>query len=199
MSWQPYYLKNYKNKNFISSLNQISYIFFIILIVFSTGLSLFWPLLIQININNFYLIGPSFWAGGVVIPWVAFGYFFYGLFILQTPSIYLKNKQGWSPVFWFIAASSNIIMNILLIPSLGFVGAGISSLCSYLLIYIIIVYKNQKWLENNFIDFFLICLMVGSACILFSHSLFGSFISYSLFAVYCFVCFVKIKQLKLFL
>lgn len=199
LSWQPYYLKNHKNKNFISSLNQISYVFFIILIVFSTGLSLFWPLLIQININNFYLIGPSFWVGGAVIPWVAFGYFFYGLFILQTPSIYLKNKQGWSPVFWFIAASSNIIINILLIPSLGFIGAGISSLCSYLLIYIIIFYKNQKWLKNNFIDFFLICLMAGSACILFSHSLFGVFVSYSLFAVYCFICFVKIKQLKLFL
>ena len=197
LSWQPYYLKNYKNKNFTSHINQISYVFFIVLIVFSTGLSLFWPLLIKININNFYLIGPSFWPGGSVIPWVSFGYFFYGLFVLQTPSIYLKNKQQWSPVFWFIAAFSNIIINIILIPSFGYVGAGISSLGSYLLIYLILLYKNQKWLKNNFIDSFLICLTIGSVVIIISHTLLGSLVSYSLFVIYCIVGFIKIKQARL--
>ena len=193
LSWQPYYLKHYKSKNFKKHLNQISYIFFIILIVSTTALCLLWPVLIKIHINNFYLIGPSFWAGGDVIPWVAFGYFFYGLFVLQTPSLYLKNKQLWSPILWCIAACSNVIINILLIPFLGFIGAGISSLCSYLLIYLILLYKNQKWFKNNFIDSFLISLALSSALIIVVHALLSSLVSYGLFVVYCFICFKKIK------
>ena len=194
LSWQPYYLKYYKNKNFISRINKISYFFFIILIFFSSGISLFWPLLITININGYSLIGESFWGGGVIIPWVAFGYFFYGLFVLQSPSIYLHNKQNWAPFFWFIAALSNILINIILIPRLGLVGAGISSLTSYLLIFLILFYKNQRWLKNNFIDLFLICLGLGSIIVVvLNQILLYPYPSYFLFVLLGIICFVKIK------
>ena len=76
LSWQPYYLKQYKSKDFHLNINIISNVFFICLIFLTTGLSLFWPLLIKININGYYLIGEAFWKGGVIVPWVAFGYFF---------------------------------------------------------------------------------------------------------------------------
>ena len=194
LSWQPYYLKQYKSKDFHLNINIISNVFFICLIFLTTGLSLFWPLLIKININGYYLIGEAFWKGGVIVPWVAFGYFFYGMFILQSPSIYLCNKQAWSPLFWLIGASSNILINIILIPALGILGAAISSLFSYLFMFVFIYYKNQLWLKNNFIDTFLLGLGLGSLIIVISQHFLYIGVSYVLFFVFFLACYKKLKE-----
>ena len=196
LSWQPYYLKQYKNTSFALNVNIISNIFFIFLLLLTTGLSLFWPMLIKININGYYLIGEAFWTGGFIIPWVAFGYFFYGMFILQSPSIYLCNKQAWSPVFWLIGGSSNILINVFLIPTLGILGAAISSLFSYLFMFVFIYYKNQLWLKNNFIDTFLVGLGLGSLIIIIvGQYLLYIKVSYVFFFVFCVICCGKLKRI----
>ena len=59
----------------------------------ATFISLLWPLLFK------FLIDPFYWKGGIIIPIISISYVFYGLFILQMPSIYLKNKENWAPVF----------------------------------------------------------------------------------------------------
>ena len=47
------------------------------------------------------------------------------------PSLYLKNKQNWGLLFWSCGALFNIAGNIVLIPALGIVGAGIATAFSY--------------------------------------------------------------------
>ena len=195
LSWQPYYLKHSNDKNLTKQLAKISYMFFIVLVLCSCGISIFWPLIIKININNYYLVGQEFWLGGKVVPWVAFGYFFYGLFVLQSPSIYLKDKQLWSPVFWFIAAGSNILINIILIPRLGIVGAGISSLLSYMIMFMCLWYKNQRWFKNNFIDLWLIVFsFVAIVIILLNQSFSYPWLSYVFFMLYAIVSILKLHE-----
>ena len=79
LNWQPYYLKGYNRLKFykIGTL-------FLFLIAMATFISLLWPLLFK------FLIGPLYWKGGIIIPIISISYVFYGLFILQMPSIYLK-------------------------------------------------------------------------------------------------------------
>ena len=67
----------------------------------------------------------------VVVPFVALGYLFYGIYVLQMPSIFVLNKQNWGLCFWVFGAITNIVGNCILIPSFGFVVAAYSTAISY--------------------------------------------------------------------
>ena len=82
----------------------------------------------------------------IIVPWITFGYVFYGLYVLQSPSLYIKNKQNWTPLFWGAGTIVNVILNILLIPLLDILGAAIATFVSYLLIFILIKIKNKQWM-----------------------------------------------------
>ena len=97
-----------------------------------------------------FLIGQEFWGGGGIIPIIAFSYVIYGVFILQMPSIYLKNKQNWVPYFWGLGFIINISGNYLLIPICGFYGAAITTLLSYCAMTMLLIYKNQRWLPIQY-------------------------------------------------
>ena len=66
------------------------------------------------------------------------------------PSIYLQNKQKWAPFFWGAGAVINIACNLFFIPQLGFIGAAISTTIAYLIMSLLIYYKNRLWLPINY-------------------------------------------------
>jgi len=162
LNWQPYYLKHHKDALFSKNIEKISRFFSVFLLLMTTLISIGWELIIKVQLFNYHLIGSEFWVSGIIIPWIAFGYYFYGLFILQMPSIYIKNKQLWVPFFWTLAAISNVFLNILLIPTLGLAGAGLATLISYLVMFMSIYIKNQKWMPLNFINKFLLFYFILS-------------------------------------
>ena len=144
LNWQPYYLKKHKNSN-LENFNLIGSSFIICMIFFSVILSVFWPLLFQVKFGSFYLIGESFWSGGIIVPIISISYVFYGIFILQMPSIYLKNKERWVVVFWGIGFLVNFVFNFYLIPIYGFVGAALGTLFTYITMASMLIYKNRLW------------------------------------------------------
>ena len=157
LNWQPHYLKQKEEKD-LKKLRKIGNLFIMILVSIVWVICLGLPLLLiidlrQISLFNLffkesvYIIGEKFWEGFSVIPVVCFGYIFYGIFITQMPSIYLKNKQNWLPLFWGMGALLNIILNYFLINGFGFYGASISTLIAYLFMAIFLSYKNFKWMN----------------------------------------------------
>lgn len=146
LNWQPYYLKIQDDKNFSKNIKTISQIFFIIIIYTASFMCLFVDGLISVQLFGFYIIGESFWESMIIIPWITFGYVFYGLYVLQAPSLYIKNKQNWTPVFWGTGTIINIILNIILIPRLGILGAAIATFISYALMFVLIKIKNKWWM-----------------------------------------------------
>ncbi len=99
LNWQPYYLKQ-EVSSCLKKFNLIGSTFIVVMIFFSVLLSVFWPILFNIKIGSLYFVGVDFWEGGAIIPIICVAYVFYGIFVLQMPSIYLKNKEGWVVVFW---------------------------------------------------------------------------------------------------
>ena len=148
LSWQPYYLNtaNKTDSELISNFSHIGNIVMVVLIFISGLISSIWPFLLNISVGSFKILGASFVDGGEIIPYILLSYTFYGVFILQMPSIYLKNKQNWAPVFWGMGALINIIGNIVLLPLMGFVGAAISTLLAYFAMAVAIIWKNYSWL-----------------------------------------------------
>jgi O-antigen/teichoic acid export membrane protein len=164
LNWQPYYLKIQDDKNFSKNIATISQIFFTIILYIATFMCLFANDLIKIKLFGFHIIGESFWESAVIIPWVTFGYVFYGLYVLQSPSLYIKNKQNWTPLFWGLGTIINIILNIILIPWLGIIGAAISTFFSYVSMFVFIKIKNRLWLPlpiiNSQILLYILCTLL---------------------------------------
>ena len=146
LNWQPYYLKQNDTKMLenIGSYAILGFVFIFTALIFVVDVLVF------LNINNIYLIGENFREGIVVVPYIALGYFFYGIYILQSPSIFLKNKQNWGMCFWIIAAALNIILNIIMIPKYGIVGAGTASALSYFIMMLLIIKKNKEWFPMHY-------------------------------------------------
>ena len=149
LNWQPFYLK-LENQNDGKVFEAIGTKFIILLIFFSTLLSMLWPFLFQFQINGNYLIGNEFWEGGHIIPIIALSYIIYGVFILQMPSIYIKEKQSWVPYFWGMGCIINVLSNYILIPIYGFYGAALSTFFAYVSMTIFLIYKNIIWMQIKY-------------------------------------------------
>ena len=149
LNWQPFYLKT-KLNNRVPAFEQIGNCFILIMVFFATLLSSLWPVFFQLNFGSYSLIGETFWEGGKIIPIICISYIFYGLFILQMPSIFLKSKQNWAPVIWGSGLLINILTNIALIPIWGMFGAAYATLFAYIVMFVFIAFKNKNWMPLQY-------------------------------------------------
>ena len=167
LSWQPYYLKESHTQQSMKRFGAIGTDFINLMVCFSMLILLLYPIILQNKIFGIYLIGKSFWPGLTIIPIILLSYIFYGIFILQMPSIYLKNKQNWAPILWGAGFIVNCILNILLIPLFGFIGAAISTLIAYLTMMLLIIYKNFSWMKISYNMTSILKMLFASAILYF--------------------------------
>lgn len=79
-----------------------------------------------------------------VVPFVAFAYFFYGLYLCFLSGLILAKEIRLIPVILGSGAVANLVFNFVLIKSFGMRGAAISTLISYLLIFLAAFYASQR-------------------------------------------------------
>ena len=92
----------------------------------------------QIKIGDATLIGEQFWAAGEVVYLILLAYFFFGMYVIQLPGVYMKNKTKFIPWFRFVGAASNILLNIFLIPKYGVIGSAWATCIAYFLMTLMI-------------------------------------------------------------
>ena len=85
-------------------------------------------------------LGESFRHSHIIMPWVATGVFCDGLGLYCSASYKLKEKTNLLFYVWAIAATVNIILNIICIPRFGMVGAAYATLVAFL------VYLSITWI-----------------------------------------------------
>jgi O-antigen/teichoic acid export membrane protein len=77
-------------------------------------------------------------AGKQVVPLVALAFFCYGLYVILTAGVYIHGRTHALPAIVGAGATLNIILNIYLLPKLGFVAAAWSTLAAYMLMVILL-------------------------------------------------------------
>jgi len=147
LSWQPFYLKENDSQDSIQKFKTIGTDFINIMICIGLLILILYPIFLQNKLFGIALIGESFWAGLSIIPIIIISYVCYGIFVLQMPSIYIKNKHNWAPIFWGIGFAVNCIGNVILIPNYSFIGAAVSTLLAYFVMMSLILYKNYTWMK----------------------------------------------------
>ena len=200
LNWQPYYLK--QNVNSKNNFGLIGGFFILFLFYVFIILLLFVDKLVMLELFGYHIIGEEFWACLTVVPFVAMGYVFYGIYVLQTPSIFLLNKQNWGLVFWFSGALINVIGNIVLIPLFGIVGAALSTLLAYFLMMVFIIYKNASWfpifypVKQIFLFAFLGILILGFKFVISDLSTFSLFLLSLIYSFVLFWCCLKVRNIN---
>ncbi len=74
---------------------------------------------------------PGFHRAWVAIPFVALGYWLWGLFQVLQTGLYAAKKTRPLPLLTLAALLVNLYLNFVLVPTLGFVGAAIATVLTF--------------------------------------------------------------------
>jgi O-antigen/teichoic acid export membrane protein len=144
----------------------------------------------------------EFVSGSIVIPFIALSGLLSGVFQIVINITHLVKKTKFNIYIHTFAALSNIVFNVLLIPSIGFVGAAIATLISYTLMVIICILVSFKYIEFN-LNFGFILKSIMASSIMFGvifylnpSNIIGFFGSVLLGAFVYFVIMILIKGIS---
>ncbi len=147
----PYAYKIYKkgnDKKFYSKL--LSY-FTMTLVWIGLGLSLFSKEIIRV-----FVLNPSFWPAYKLVPIIVLAYVFFGMRIISSLGMYLTKKTKFVALTTIIAATINIVLNIIFIPIYGITAAAFTTLISFLILYFLSYYYSNKYYVIPFENFKLV-------------------------------------------
>jgi O-antigen/teichoic acid export membrane protein len=123
-------------------------------IVILTALS---PILIR------WLAAPEYHNAYPFIGILAWSAVFYGMYIIVVIGIWKKEKTIWIPVCMSIAAILNILLNYLLVPKYGGLGAALGTALSFFIwIILVLTISENLWRVGYPIKIFITQVIVGA-------------------------------------
>jgi len=144
MAWQPYFL----DKDNLPTLPYITeYSIYIGGLVWAS-ISFIVPYIITVKIAGLSIINDMYWPGLNIIPTIALGYFFHGIYIVSIPGMYLKDKPKFLMYIRFFGAILNIGLNFILIPNYGIEGAAFATMISFFIMAALAYKINIELLSN---------------------------------------------------
>lgn len=101
--------------------------------------------------------------GRSIVPLVALSTLFFGVYVVVVQILILVKKTKTIGVAWLLAASVNLLLNILIVPHVGIIGAAITTLIAYSLALGIVTYYSFKQFKFNIEWSFITKSLVASA------------------------------------
>ncbi len=131
-AWRPFFLQHAKEEGHKELFAKIFTLFFSVSMLAALGISFLMPDIIRMPIFGKHFIHPNYWGGMQIIPFVIFGYFFYGLYINFMVAPILTKKTKVLLLSTILGAVVSVCTNIFLVPRIGVTGAGVAILLSYI-------------------------------------------------------------------
>jgi len=144
VAWTPFFLhlkEDESNKEIFSKV--FTYFCYGGLVAFLT-FSLLADELVKLNIAGYTLLNEEYWGGLVIVPYILLAYLFSGLYLNLNVASFFQNKIKYLIISSAAGCTSNIILNLLLIPPYSMVGAAIATLLSYMIMFFVLYYYSQR-------------------------------------------------------
>ncbi len=165
---EPIILENYDKKYFSKLIINYKVIFLLIINLIGCSVIIFSSEIVSIFVSFEY------YESRIIIPFIVASCIFRGAQIVVDTTLYAQDKTIYHPIITGFGLIINILGNIILLPIMGMVGAAISSLISFWILYMLSVYVTKKFIKINWMSFRITSYIMLS-CIL------SSFISYTYF------------------
>jgi len=97
-----------------------------------------------------YFIGPEFWEGLFIVPIVLLANLFLGIFFNLSVWYKINDITKYGAMIAIIGSTITIVMNLLLVPKMGYVGAAWGHFACYLTMVIISFFWGRKHYPVNY-------------------------------------------------
>lgn len=150
-AWQPFFLNNAKEKNAKEIFSKILTLFLLVSSFVWIVLTLFVEDFARFQfLPGHSIIGKEYLSGITIVPVILLGYLFNGMYYNFQAGIYIEEKTKYFPYVTGTGAVINVVVNILLIPALGIMGAALATLASYLAMAAGLYFFSQKYYRINY-------------------------------------------------
>ena len=113
------------------------------------------------------LATQEFVVSGEMVLLLALGIMFLGIYYINLYIIFLVQKTKWIPLIIGLSAVISVFVNIILIPSMGIMGAAVSKIISFLVLAVIVTVWAQKVLGYKIDLYYLSKLILASIIMIF--------------------------------
>lgn len=93
---------------------------------------------------------PAYYGAAAIIPLITLSYVFYGAYFATNLGPLLKNKTYWITVIVGVSLAVQVGLNIVLVPSIGMMGAAITTALSYLLMPIMAILISRRYYRVHY-------------------------------------------------
>ncbi len=118
----------------------------------SIYLILFLPAVSLLSVHSkeiaYLLLSEDFRIGYAMLPFIFFSTFLYGIAMYSEAKLKFDNKLSYLIFVFLSAAILNLILNFIFIPLWGYMGAAITTLLAYLLLFILLAVKTKAIFYN---------------------------------------------------
>lgn len=145
-AWRPFFMRQHKTDDARARLlfaRIFTYVMLFALVAFLL-LSFFLPTILSTAVFGRRLLRADYLSGMSIIPVVLFAYIFQGMYTNFIAGIYIKERNKVLPLVTGFGALVNVSVNLLLIPSLGIMGAALATLAAYIAMAIGIYIPSQR-------------------------------------------------------
>lgn len=171
-AWPQFVFSRHREESAVFRFQRIFILFFSALTFCGLAISLF-----RFELLSF-LSAEAYEASAKVIPLLVCSGILYGTYYVFGSGLLIKGKTIFFPFITLSAAALNILLNIILIPSYGIVGAGVATVCTNCLMSLAILFLSNRYYPICY-DFGKIFLVGGIGVVAYTvHSVFREFVPY---------------------
>lgn len=124
-AWAPFYFGAMRRPDAKALYSRLGTYLFATVVLLAAGLSAVSADLIRL------MVAPEFWQAAVVIPWTALGVVAQACYQVVALGLNITKQTKYFPISTGIAAVFSIVLNLILIPRFGFLGAAWANAASY--------------------------------------------------------------------
>jgi O-antigen/teichoic acid export membrane protein len=95
-------------------------------------------------LRRYFHSDPIYQAAAALVPFITFGYVFFGMSNAVAIGLNLTNRTSWFSGAVFSSMVFNMGINIFLIPGMGLMGAALATLLGYKLFFIITTFAAER-------------------------------------------------------
>lgn len=136
-AWRPFFIGHSAQADAKELFSKVFTLFFAGALAAALGMSFFMGDVIRFSVGGWHLIHPDYWGGTHIIPFVVFGYFFYGLYINFMVAPVITKKTKILLVSTLCGAAVSVLTNVILAPRIGITSAGLGLLLSYIMMAVV--------------------------------------------------------------
>ena len=157
LAWTPFFFRTASTEPDAPQTFARLTTYFILLILFvALGISLLSDSVIQI------MAQPDYYAASEVTPVVVLAFIAHGFYFMFVGPLFYTKNTGSLSIFTLIAASLNIILNIILLPRVGYMAAAWNTVVGFTLLSILVYLKARKAYHIPY-EFKRLLILLGSA------------------------------------